>query len=106
MKLKTLLLTTLTVCLIPTFAQAKGGENGQRKGPPTPEEMAAHFAKVDTNGDEQLSLEEVQTAEDKRLIKNFAKIDSNSDGLLTKDELEAAHAKRGGKGPKGPKADA
>jgi len=106
MKLKTLLLTSVSVCLIPAFAQAKGGENGQRKGPPSPEEMAAHFAKIDTNGDELLSLEEVQIAEDKKLIKNFAKIDLNSDGLLTKDELEAAHAKRKGKGARGPEVDA
>jgi Ca2+-binding EF-hand superfamily protein len=102
MKFKTLALTVLTACLIPAFAQAANdNQSGQRKGPPSPEEAAAHFAKIDTNGDGQLSLNEVQTADDKKLVKRFDKIDTNSDGQLSEDELKAAHPK----GPKGGKGD-
>jgi hypothetical protein len=108
MKIKTLLLTALAACLIPAFAQAEGrslggDQDSQRKGPPSQEERAERFANMDTNGDEQLSLEEVESADAKRLVEHFDKIDANSDGELTKDELKAAHKKHGkrGKGGKG-----
>lgn len=108
MKFKTLLLTALATCLIPAFAQAEGrslggDQDGQRKGPPSQEQRAERFANTDTNGDEQLSLEEVQSADAKKLIKHFDKIDANSDGQLSKDELKAAHKKRGKGGKGGPK---
>lgn len=106
MKFKTLLLTALAACLIPTLAQAEGrsidgDQDGQRKGPPSQEERAERFANTDTNGDEQLSLEEVKSADAGRLVEHFDKIDTNGDGQLTKDELKAAHKKRGKGGPKG-----
>ena len=108
MKLKTLLLTALTACLIPALAQAEGksvggDQDGQRQGPPSQEQRGERFANTDSNGDEQLSLEEVQSAGATKLVEHFDKIDANSDGQLSKDELKAAHKKRGkgGKGGKG-----
>jgi hypothetical protein len=105
MKIKTLLLTALAACLIPALAQAEGrsvggDQDGQRKGAPSQEERGERFANTDTNGDEQLSLEEVESADAKRLVEHFDKIDANSDGQLSKDELKAAHKKRGGKSGK------
>jgi hypothetical protein len=106
MQLKTLLLTALAACLIPTLAQAQGqsiagGDQGdQRKGPPSQAERGERFDNTDTNGDGQLSLEEVEGAGAKRLAEHFDKIDADGDGQLTKDELKAAHKKRG-KGKKG-----
>ena len=106
MKIKTLLLTALAACLIPALAQAEGrsvggDQDGQRKGP-SQEERGERFANTDTNGDEQLSLEEVESAGATRLVEHFDKIDRNGDGQLAKDELKAAHQKkRGGKGGKG-----
>lgn len=106
MTLKTLLLTALTACLIPALAQAESGDqNGQRKGASSQEERGERFANTDTNGDEQLSLEELESAGATRLVEHFDKIDANGDGQLSKDELKAAHKKRGkgGKGGKGGK---
>jgi hypothetical protein len=106
MKLKTLLLTALAACLLPALAQAEGkligggDQDGQRKSPPSQEERGERFANTDTNSDEQLSLEEVESADATRLVEHFDKIDSDRDGQLTKDELKAAHQKRG-KGGKG-----
>ncbi len=104
MKLKTLLLTALAACLIPTLAQAQGqsiagGEGGERQRP-SGEERGERFDNADTNGDGQLSLEEVESADAKRLAEHFDKIDADGDGQLTKEELKAAHKKRG-KGKKG-----
>ena len=107
MKFKTLLLTVLAASLLPVLAQAKGksidGEQeGQRKAPQSQEERAERFDNADSNGDGQLSLEEVQSTKAKRLAENFEKIDADGDGQLTKEELKAAHQKRG-KGQKGGK---
>ncbi len=112
MKLNSLLLAALATCLISALAQAEdrsiaagGDQDGQRKDRPNHAERGERFANTDSNGDEQLSLEEVESAGAKRLVKHFDKIDSNGDGQLTKDELKAAHKKRGkggkGKGGKG-----
>ena len=106
MKFKTLLLTALAACLIPALAQAEGrsvggDQDGQRKGPPSQEERGERFANTDSNGDEQLSLEEVESAGAKRLVEHFDKIDQNGDGQLSKDELKAAHSQKRGKGGKG-----
>ena len=110
MQLKTLLLTALAACLIPALAQAQGqsiagGEGGERQRP-SGEERGERFANMDTNGDEQLSLEEVQSADAKRLAEHFDKINADGDGQLTKEELKAAHKKRskGKKGGQGPRS--
>ncbi|MBT4758675.1 MAG: hypothetical protein HOO08_09830 [Opitutae bacterium] len=107
MKLKSLLLAALVTCLISALAQAEdrsiaggGDQDSQRKDRPNHAERGERFANTDLNGDEQLSIEEVESAGAKRLVEHFNKIDSNDDGQLTKDELKAAHKKRG-KGGKG-----
>lgn len=107
MKFKTLLLTALAACLIPALSQAEEAQEGQRKGPPSQEQRGERFANMDTNGDEQISLEEAQSAEATKLVEHFDKIDANGDGQLTKEELKAAKKKRGkkGKGGKGPKPE-
>ena len=99
MKLKILLLTTLAACLLPALAQAEGrsvngDQHGQRQGRANQAERSERFANIDSNGDEQFSLEEVENAGAKRLVEHFDKIDSNDDGQLDKDELKAAHKKR------------
>jgi len=109
MKLNSPLLTVLAICVIPAIAQAAdrsiagGDQDGQRKGPPSLAERGERFDETDLDGDEQLSLEEVESAGAKRLVEHFDRIDSNDDGQLTKDELKAAHKKRAkrGKGGKG-----
>ena len=100
MKFKTLLLTALAACLLPALAQAQGksidgDQDGQRKGPPSQEERGERFDNADSNGDGQLSLEEVESSDAKRLAEHFDQIDTNGDGQLTKEELKAAHQKRG-----------
>jgi Ca2+-binding EF-hand superfamily protein len=50
-----------------------------------------HFAKMDKNGDGQISREEA--AAFPHLSKRFDKIDTNRDGNLSKDELKAAAQK-------------
>jgi len=97
MKLKTLLISVIAACLIPSIVQAKGqsinGEREQRQRP-TAEERGERFANTDTDGDEQLSLEEIEIAGATRLAEHFDRIDADGDGLLTKDELKKAHKKR------------
>ena len=113
MKLNSLLLAALATCLISALAQAEdrsiaagGDQDGQRKDRPNHAERGERFANTDLNGDEQLSLEEVESAGATRLVKHFDKIDSNDDGQLTKDELKAAHKKRGKGGKGGAKGSA
>lgn len=56
-----------------------------------PDSMAVqgkHFAKMDKNGDGQISREEA--AAFPHLSKRFDKIDTNRDGNLSKDEMKAA----------------
>ena len=107
MKLKTFLLTALAAALLPTLAQAQSqsisgdAPDGQRKGPANQEERGERFDNADTNGDGQLSLEEVESTDAKRLAEHFDKIDADGDGQLTKEELKAAHKKRGKGGKKG-----
>jgi len=109
MKLNRIILTVLATCLIPAFAQAAkrsvagSDQDGQSQGRVNQVERGERFADTDSNGDEQLSLEEVESAGATRLVEHFDKIDSNGDGQLTKDELKAAHKKRvkGGKGKGG-----
>jgi len=102
MKLNTLLISVVTACLIPLLVQAKGqsinGEGEQRQRP-TAEERGERFANTDIDGDEQLSLEEIEIVGATRLAEHFDRIDADGDGRLTKDELKKSHKKRGkGKG--------
>lgn len=61
------------------------------------------FAKLDTNGDDKLSLEEFTAGKTDKALeaakKRFAKLDADGDGSVTKEEMKAAHANKeaGGK---------
>ncbi|WP_299665952.1 EF-hand domain-containing protein [uncultured Ruegeria sp.] len=75
----------------PTFQDLDADGNGQV----TQAEITAHrnqkFTTADTDGDGQLSVEEMQTAAqtkaNERVTKMFEKHDANADGFLSEDEL-------------------
>lgn len=48
-----------------------------------------HLKKIDTNQDQQISLEEAEAGNAEKLVEHFQTIDTNGDGVLTKDELKA-----------------
>jgi hypothetical protein len=52
--------------------------------------MDEHFKDADTNGDGQLSLDEVQ-AKMPRLAPHFGDLDKDKNGLLSKEELAQGH---------------
>ncbi|HTU64652.1 MAG TPA: EF-hand domain-containing protein [Steroidobacteraceae bacterium] len=58
--------------------------------------MDERFKEADTNGDGQLSLDEVQ-AKMPRLASRFQALDTDKNGSLSKDEL--AHGRHGPRGP-------
>ena len=98
MKLNTLLISAVAACLIPSLVHAQGqsiNNEGKQRQRATAEERGERFANTDTDGNEQLSLEEIKIAGATRLALHFNRIDANGDGLLTKDELKKAHKKRG-----------
>ena len=70
-----------------------------------PENKGERFAKRDTNGDGQISMDEFKAGmpaeKAEKAGEIFAKIDTNSDGALSKDELKAGHDMRKGKADKG-----
>ena len=70
----------LTAC---NLKAQQGGNRGERKGPPTFEEL---LSKMDKNEDGKLSKEEVKGP----LQRHFDQIDTNEDGLLTEEEFEKA----------------
>ena len=53
------------------------------------ERRAAHWKKIDTDGDGRVSRAEAQ-ANAPRLFEHFDQIDANGDGYITPDELRAA----------------
>jgi Ca2+-binding EF-hand superfamily protein len=75
-----LIITSLAIGLGATAAFADGNRMGERGG-----HMPISFDMLDTDGNGQLTLEEVQTAPQAR----FAQADTNGDGQLDKDELIA-----------------
>jgi Ca2+-binding EF-hand superfamily protein len=56
------------------------------------QQRAAHWKKVDTDGDGRISRAEAQ-ANAPRLAEQFDQLDANNDGFLTPDELAAAHSR-------------
>jgi Ca2+-binding EF-hand superfamily protein len=81
MKITKTLLTTSAVLVFSVSLAAQAA----------PDAMAAqgnHFAKMDKNGDGQISREEATAFP--HLSKRFDKIDTNRDGILSKDEMKAA----------------
>lgn len=57
------------------------------------QKRAAHWKKIDTDGDGRISLAEAQ-ANAPRLARNFTRIDANGDGYITPEELHAAFRNR------------
>jgi Ca2+-binding EF-hand superfamily protein len=53
-----------------------------------------HFKSADTNGDGQLSLDEVQ-AKMPRLAERFSQVDKDGNGFLSKEELQRGPRHRG-----------
>jgi hypothetical protein len=96
----------LTACVSWNMASAaddNGGQQGKHKRP----DPAAVFARLDTNGDGFLSLEEftkarfVQKMDETKQKALFAKIDANGDGKISPEEFKTfmeSHKGQHGKG--------
>jgi len=65
--------------------QARETRRGEMRG-----KFDEHFKAADTNGDGQLSLDEVQ-AKMPGLAERFSTLDTNKDGLLSREELARGH---------------
>lgn len=79
------------ICLIGLSAQAQpGGEGGKRGG--------GHFLKnADTDGDGNITLEELQAVKPEVDAERFARMDRNDDGVL--NEADRPEDMRGRRGP-------
>ena len=85
MKTKNILICLMAAALLPSLALAKKDKEGKGgKG----------FGKLDTNGDQMITLEEAQAAKAERLIERFSQIDTNGNGEVTKDEMREHHKQR------------
>lgn len=85
MKYKNRLLCLLAALIVPTLAVAKSDKGGKKgKG----------FGKLDSNGDEVITLAEAEAAGAERFIENFSEIDADGSGEVTKDELRAHFQQR------------
>ncbi|MCA9013362.1 MAG: hypothetical protein KDB01_26615, partial [Planctomycetaceae bacterium] len=69
--------------------EERHGERGPR-GPGRPPMPNPLVAALDTNGDREISAEELQAA-----TASLLKLDKNSDGKLTDDEMRPPHPGRG-----------
>ncbi len=93
MKIKALLLTLSTACLIPAISQAKPqGEPGSHQGPPP--NLGQMFKHLDTDENGSISKAEAEAADAKRLVEHFDEIDADSDGEITKQEFAQCHKDR------------
>jgi len=78
------------------FVQKRGHKNYHDKSSSKSKKRSGHhssekmFAKMDTNSDGEISLEENKLARSKW----FNRLDKNEDGLVTADELKQAHKDR------------
>ena len=85
------------------------GERGDRPKPPTPEERAAHFKSLDTDGSGGLTLAELQKGERFGRIpaehqeRVFGRLDADDSGEVTEAEMKQAHARRPGGRRGGPR---
>lgn len=84
MKIRNILLCLLAALILPSLALAKD-DKGEKKGKGP--------GKLDTNGDQVITLEEAQAGGAEKLVENFSKIDADGNGELTRDELRN-HAKK------------
>lgn len=89
---KSRVLLFITSLALVSTAYAADNQPPQGGKPPSVDKM---FAQMDSNGDNQLSKNEVKGP----LKDNFNTVDSNSDGYITKDELKnAPKPERGSRG--------
>lgn len=98
MKYRHILICLLAASILPSLALGKEGkEPKQGKG----------FGKLDSNGDELISLEEAQSAGADKIVEHFNEIDTDGSGGVSKEELRKHHQQRkgepGGKGERGAK---
>lgn len=70
------------VLLIPAIAQAKPKKHGNP------------MERLDSNGDEVITLEEAEAAGADRFIEHFSEIDADGSGEVTQEELRAFHEER------------
>lgn len=73
------------------FGGGKFGKDGGNRG----DRAAKMIAKLDSDGDGLLSLEELSA--NPKPAQMFEKIDANGDGAISQEEFDAAHAEMGGK---------
>jgi Ca2+-binding EF-hand superfamily protein len=87
MKYKNIILCLLAAMILPTLAVAKPDKgDGDKKG--------KGFGKLDSNGDEVITLEEAKAAGAERLVEHFSEIDADGSGEVTKEELRNHHKQR------------
>lgn len=80
------------------LAHPGDGPHGRMHGPPDPEKMTDRLmSKLDTNGDNLLTLDEFQSRP-MRHVNHFERADKNRDGLLSLDEIK--NARPGRRGPR------
>ena len=89
---KTIISSAIFGLLFTGVNYAQSQQNGQRKEPPTIDQI---FEQMDKDEDGQLSEDEVKGP----LKNDFAKIDADENGLLSREEVEKA-PKPEGKGPR------
>lgn len=96
MKAKILILSLMSALIIPASSYAQDNGNGSqcrqdgKQGPGKKgKQRMMHLKKIDTNQDQQISLEEAEAGNAEKLVEHFQTIDTNGDGVLTKDELKA-----------------
>ena len=77
------------------FGGGKFGKHGGEHGGDRGDRAAKMIAKLDSDGDGLLSLEELSA--NPKPAQMFEKIDANGDGAISQEEFDAAHAEMGGK---------
>tara|TARA_R100000900_G_scaffold140962_1_gene121741 strand:- start:297 stop:812 length:516 start_codon:yes stop_codon:yes gene_type:complete len=86
--LATASIAAIAALALPMIAIAQPGDGHRGKGYHGPRgDMTAMIAEIDTNGDGNLSKEEV----DAHRAAKFAEVDANGDGAVTQAEMEAHH---------------
>lgn len=64
-------------------------------------ELDARFAKLDANGDGNISAAEQKAAREARFAERFKRMDLDGNGSITLAEMQAAHERRGDRGEAG-----